>query len=96
MPEQQKHSFSTGDIVVTTRDLRSPRADEGLKTIPKGTVGMVTGRNGDAWAHGDPHTRVNFGPYGVKMVQPEWLRGKYMLTVGRVMGAPLAGSEDDD
>jgi len=83
MPEQQKHSFSTGDIVVTTRDLRSPRADEGLKTIPKGTVGMVTGRNWDAWAHGDPHTRVNFGPYGVKMVQPEWLQARDAQQAGR-------------
>lgn len=75
MLEQQKHSFSTGDIVITTRELRSPRGEEDdLVSIPKGTVGIVTGKSWDAWAHGDPHTRVNFGPYGVKMVRPEWLQ----------------------
>lgn len=75
MPEQQKQQFAIADLVITTRELRSPRAEEtGLISIPRGTVGIVTGRSGDAWAHGDPLIRVNFGPYGVKMVQPAWLQ----------------------
>lgn len=75
MPEQQKQQFAIADLVITTRELRSPRAEEaGLISIPRGTVGIVTGQSQPGRSHGEPWVRVNFGPYGVKFVHPAWLQ----------------------
>lgn len=70
MSEQQKR-LKNGTIVKSLRPLRSPRA---AAEIPAGSVGLVTGRHYEAWLEGVSLIRVNFGPYGVKMVQPECLQ----------------------
>ncbi|MFA7386058.1 MAG: hypothetical protein WCZ87_00200 [Thiohalobacteraceae bacterium] len=84
MSEQQKR-LKNGTIVKSLRPLRSPRA---AAEIPAGSVGLVTGRHYEAWLEGDPLIRVNFGPYGLKLVHPAMIEELNVVIAGPDVVSP--------